>query len=119
MGNKEKSFEDIITELEGLIAEDENGSMPLEKMVTQLERGAALIKHCQHRLSALNSRVEMLFKDDGSSGEFVEFDPENERTQATAKPISRSGKKAASPPPVANVNAENSAGENTQDELPF
>ena len=64
MSSKQKSFEALMTELEELITSVEAGSMPLEKMVEQLEHGTKLVQNCQEKLNALNSRVEMLFKDD-------------------------------------------------------
>ena len=82
MSSKQKSFEALMTELEELITSVEAGSMPLEKMVEQLEHGTKLVQNCQEKLNALNSRVEMLFKDDGGNGEFKTFDPDNARTRA-------------------------------------
>jgi len=99
MSEPEKSFEVALAELEQLIAEVESGSLPLEKMIDRIENGAKLIKLCQSKLNTMNSKVEMLFKDDGAAGEFADFDPDNERTRATKRP----------PAPLAN----------DQEELPF
>ena len=85
MNDNEKKFEDIISELESLVAEVETGTLPMEKMIEQIERGAKLIKQCQKRLDVMNSKVEILFKDDGNSGEFAEFDPATERSTAAKK----------------------------------
>ena len=99
MSEPEKSFEVALAELEQLIAEVESGSLPLEKMIDRIEVGAKLIKLCQSKLNNMNSKVEILFKDDGAAGEFKEFDPDNERTRAAKRP----------PAPVVN----------DQEELPF
>ena len=99
MADKEKKFEEALAKLEQVISEVENGSMPLEKMIDRIENGAKLIKLCQSKLNTMNSKVEMLFKDDGAAGEFADFDPDNERTRATKRP----------PAPLAN----------DQEELPF
>ena len=81
----EISFEQAISELEKLVSEIENGSLPLEKMIDHIERGAKLIKLCQGKLNVMNSKVELLFKDDGNAGEFREFDTSSERSRAAAQ----------------------------------
>ena len=85
MNDSEKKFEDIVSELESLVAEVENGALPMEKMVERIERGAQLIKQCQKRLDVMNGKVEILFKDDGNSGSFEEFDPTTERSKFAAE----------------------------------
>lgn len=106
MSGQEKKFEDALAELEQVISEVENGSMPLEKMIESISRGAELVRFCQKRLNTLNSKVEMLFKDDGEKGVFEEFDPATERARA--------GKGAAKPEAATQNNQEAS-----QDTLPF
>lgn len=91
MSQTEKSFESALTELEQLIAEVESGSLPLEKMIDRIENGAKLIKLCQSKLNTMNSKVEILFKDDGAQGSFADFNPATERSQAAGKPIPAPG----------------------------
>ena len=82
MIEQSKSFEEAVSELEALLNEVENGSMPLEKMVERISHGAELVKYCQQKLKNLNGKVELLFKDDGAAGEFEEFDTSSERAKA-------------------------------------
>ena len=71
MSNNKEKFEDTLAHLEEIIARLENGSMPLEDMVDLVEQGAKLIKNCRSRLEVMNNKVEILFKDDSETGEFL------------------------------------------------
>ncbi len=82
MSKPEKSFEETINELEEIINQLENGNLPLEKMIDQISHGSMLIKLCQQKLNTMNSKVEVLFKDNSSSGEFLPFDSSSMRSQA-------------------------------------
>ena len=106
MAQKEKKFEEMLAELEALVAEMETVSMPLEDMVEHIERGSKLVLECQKRLNVLNSKVEMIFKDDGAQGEFKSFDPTVDRSMVAQSEIV--------PPQSAPKDAGSS-----QDELPF
>ena len=106
MTDQKKSFETAMSELETLISEVESGSLPLEKLIDRISQGAELIKYCQAKLNAMNGKVEILFKDDGSNGEFTEFDPETTRSQAAGV----AAKSPARKKPAAN---------DLQDDLPF
>ena len=93
MADEEKNVDVILAELEAIVAEVENGVMPLEQMVDRISCGAKLIQQCRKKLNAMNAKVELMFKDDGKQGEFTEFDPTSERAKATAP----ARKKAAKP----------------------
>ena len=108
MADKEKKFEEALAELEQVISEVGNGSMPLEKMIDKITEGVKLIRFCQKRLDALNSKVEILFNDDGAGGEFTEFDSATDRARAAGAAAPAPGKKSVQ-------NADNP----NQDQLPF
>ena len=93
MKDQNKSFEEAVNELEALLDEVENGTMPLEKMVERISHGAKLVKYCQQKLKMLNGQVELLFKDDGAAGEFEEFDLSSERAKAAGAKTAAPGKK--------------------------
>lgn len=86
MNKKEKSFENAVAELEILIRELENGTLPLEQMINRISEGAALIRYCQDKLNTMNGKVEMLFKDDGQQGVFTAFDSTTDRSRAANTP---------------------------------
>ena len=108
MADKEKKFEEALAELEQVISEVENGSMPLEKMIDKITEGVKLIRFCQKRLDALNNKVEILFKDDGAGGEFTDFDTSSDRARA-----------AGTAAPAARKKSVQAAGNPNQDQLPF
>ncbi|MBE6368187.1 MAG: exodeoxyribonuclease VII small subunit [Lentisphaerae bacterium] len=112
MNKKNKTFEEAVSELEQLINEVENDSLPLEKMIDKVTEGAKLIRLCQSKLNVMNGKVEMLFKDDGAAGEFQEFDPDNDRSRAA-------GIATPSPAPAAASQAAPPESGSRQDDLPF
>ncbi len=110
MAEKEKNIEDILDELDSIVNEVESEVMPLEKMVDRITYASKLIKQCRKRLNTMNAKIELMFKDDGEQGEFVEFDPTSERTQAAAgseKATQKTSSKKAPPE------------KDRQDDLPF
>ena len=47
---KDLSFEDALTELEGIVRKLESGDAPLEESITLYQRGAKLKAHCEGKL---------------------------------------------------------------------
>ena len=82
MAEKERKIEDIFEELDAIVSEVENDVMPLEKMVDRITHASKLIQQCRKKLNAMNAKVELMFKDDGGQGEFTDFDPASDRSQA-------------------------------------
>jgi len=61
--NEKTSFEDALSELEGIVRALESGATPLEESITAYERGILLKKHCEARLKDARLRVEKLTLD--------------------------------------------------------
>ncbi|MBC7203815.1 MAG: exodeoxyribonuclease VII small subunit [Pusillimonas sp.] len=55
-----EDFETALTQLENLVAQMEDGEMPLEKSLAAYERGVALAKRCQSLLDAAEQQVKVL-----------------------------------------------------------
>ncbi len=51
------SFEDALGELERIVKGLESGTQKLEEAITAYERGAALRRHCEGKLRAVEARV--------------------------------------------------------------
>jgi exodeoxyribonuclease VII small subunit len=66
---KKSSFEDDLSELEGLVADMESGEMGLEDMVQAFEKGQKLVKRCNDRLNEVERKIEVIKKK--SSGEWT------------------------------------------------
>jgi exodeoxyribonuclease VII small subunit len=65
------SYEDALKELEQLVAQLESGTMPLEQLLTQYQRGAELLKFCRDRLEAVEAQIKVL-----DQGELKTWTPE-------------------------------------------
>lgn len=55
-----EDFETAINQLETLVAQMEDGEMPLEQSLAAYERGVALAKRCQSLLDAAEQQVKVL-----------------------------------------------------------
>ena len=58
-----QDFESAIAELESLVTSMESGGMSLEQSLAAYQRGVALSKICQQRLSAAEQQVRVLEAD--------------------------------------------------------
>ena len=58
--DKDLSFEQALEELESMVETMESGQLPLEKLITNYERGAQLISHCETVLDDARKRLELL-----------------------------------------------------------
>jgi exodeoxyribonuclease VII small subunit len=54
------SFEDALAALEQVVGQLEGGQVPLEKSIALYERGDALRKHCEAKLSEAELKVEKI-----------------------------------------------------------
>lgn len=57
------SFEQAIDELNRVVAQIEDGRVPLQDCIDQYERGMALIRHCRTILQAAEKRIEQIAAD--------------------------------------------------------
>lgn len=65
-------FGEALTELEGIVSALESGSLELEESLDKYERGVALLRSLQGRLTEAQQRVTVLIgelEDDASDGE--------------------------------------------------
>lgn len=66
---KDLSFEDALTELEGIVQRLERGDAPLEESIAIYQRGAKLKAHCEGKLKDAQLKVEkIVLAPDGSAG---------------------------------------------------
>ncbi len=54
------SFEEALAALEQVVGQLEGGQVPLEKSIALYERGDALRKHCEAKLSEAELKVEKI-----------------------------------------------------------
>jgi exodeoxyribonuclease VII small subunit len=69
------SFEEAMTELEGIVQRLERGQLDLEGSIAAYERGTALRQHCQEKLRQAQLRVDKLTFDAEGRARTTPFDP--------------------------------------------
>lgn len=62
MDDNKTSFEDKLAQLEKIVSDMENGSVPLEQMVDLYEKGQKLYKDCNEILSSFERRISEVTK---------------------------------------------------------
>ena len=79
-------LEKSLAELESIVEQLESGELPLDKSLTEFERGVRLSRECQGALKEAEQRVQVLMggelrefaSDDPGEAEEAEEDPEDE-----------------------------------------
>jgi len=59
----DKTFEECLGELEGIVEKLESGDMALEESLDLFERGVAITKDCRNRLKTAERRIEIARED--------------------------------------------------------
>jgi len=54
------TYEEAVQELEQLVARLDAGQLPLDQVLSQYQRGAALLAHCRDRLQAVENQIKVL-----------------------------------------------------------
>lgn len=57
------SFEQALSELEGIVAAMERDDLPLENALASYQRGVELLRHCQGTLAAAEQKIRILEND--------------------------------------------------------
>jgi len=70
----EKKFETALKELEQIVAQLEDGELPLDDALRLFEKGIKLSQFCSARLDDAEQKVELLLKDAGGSLRAVDFE---------------------------------------------
>ena len=88
--DKSLSFEDALEELEKMVETMESGQLPLEELITNYERGAQLISHCESVLGDARKRLDLITlkpKAGGSnSSQDISENPDTEDTPGDSSP---------------------------------
>ncbi len=73
---EEMSFETALAELETIVSSLESGKAPLEDSIASYERGIALKKHCEKKLSEAQEKIEKISISADGTPTATPFDPE-------------------------------------------
>ena len=79
---KDKSFEEALQELEGIINRLEQGDLPLEEALQFFEDGVKLSRYCHTKLDEAQKRVEILLKDERGKMTEQPFEPSKDGEDA-------------------------------------
>ena len=78
VNDKSPSFEDALEELEAMVERMESGQLPLEKLISNYERGAELIGHCESVLENARKRLDLItLKPKAAAGQSSTDSPDN------------------------------------------
>lgn len=72
----EQSFEKALAELEGIVAELEEGGLSLDKSLGLFERGVTLARFLRAELDKAEKKIEILLKDESGELKARPFEPE-------------------------------------------
>ena len=72
---KDKTFEEALRELEGIVNRLEEGDLPLEEALQFFEEGVKLSRYCHTKLDEAQKRVEILLKDESGKVTAQPFEP--------------------------------------------
>ncbi len=70
------SFEESLAELETIVGQLESGQAPLEQSISSYERGVALRKHCEQKLSDAQEKIEKITIGANGQASTAPFDTE-------------------------------------------
>jgi len=59
----DQKFESALEELEQVVEQLESGELSLEDSLSAFEKGIGLVRFCNHKLSEVEKKIEMLVKD--------------------------------------------------------
>ena len=70
------SFDATLAELETIVQQLEQGSLPLEEALKQFEQGIHLVRAGQQKLEQAEQKIQILMSDNQGEAELAEFHPE-------------------------------------------
>ncbi|NCP66217.1 MAG: exodeoxyribonuclease VII small subunit [Paraglaciecola sp.] len=78
--NDTLSFEQAMQELEGIVANMEQGELPLEDALQQFERGIALARLSQQKLKDAEQKVQILMSQNGQTN-LIDFNNDTHQSE--------------------------------------
>ena len=75
-----KTFADVLRDLEGIVEQLETGDLSLEEALGAFEKGVTLVRYLGDKLTAVEKRVEVLTRDLGGSFQLQTITEDEEET---------------------------------------
>ncbi len=77
MARKKEKFEEALQKLETVVAQMEEGDLPLEEALKAFEEGVRLAKFCSTKLDEAERKVEKLIRDQSGKLRPIPFSEED------------------------------------------
>ena len=78
MARKKENFEEALRKLEAIVAQMEEGDLPLEESLKAFEEGVRLAKLCTKKLDEAERKVEKLIRDQAGKLQTTPFSEEED-----------------------------------------
>lgn len=78
MAKKKEKFEEALQKLEAIVAQMEEGDLPLEKTLKAFEEGVRLARFCASKLDEAERKVEKLMRDQAGKLQTTSFSEEED-----------------------------------------
>ena len=78
MAKKEEKFEEALQKLEAIVAQMEEGNLPLEETLKAFEEGVRLSNLCMQKLDEAERKVEKLVRDQAGKLQSAPFSEEDD-----------------------------------------
>ncbi len=78
MARKKEKFEEALQKLEAIVAQMEEGDLPLEETLKAFEEGVRLARFCASKLDEAERKVEKLMRDQAGKLQATSFSEEED-----------------------------------------
>ncbi len=78
MARKKEKFEEALKKLEAIVAQMEEGDLPLEETLKAFEEGVRLARFCASKLDEAERKVEKLMRDQAGKLQTTSFSEEED-----------------------------------------
>ncbi len=78
MAKKKEKFEEALQKLEAIVAQMEEGDLPLEETLKAFEEGVRLARFCASKLDEAERKVEKLMRDQAGKLQTTSFSEEED-----------------------------------------
>ena len=78
MARKKEKFEEALQKLEAIVAQMEEGDLPLEETLKAFEEGVRLARYCASKLDEAERKVEKLMRDQAGKLQATSFSEEED-----------------------------------------
>ncbi len=78
MARKKEKFEEALQKLEAIVAQMEEGDLPLEETLKAFEEGVRIARFCANKLDEAERKVEKLMRDQAGKLQTTSFSEEED-----------------------------------------